>query len=122
MLALLYIGEFTSLRLQAAKAVRDARAERAKLSGAPLPESWDIEDHVTALKARIAPLKEAYVDLLNASLKTHRVLFPESRQVQSPEELIKDLDQAKTRLQKWRSSSARAGADATLLFQPPSCL
>ena len=115
-LALLYIGEFTSVRLQAAKAVRDARAEKAKLTGAPLPETWDIEDHITALKARIAPPKEAYVDLINASLKAHRAMFPEARQVRSPEELIRDLDQAEIRLKKWRSSSARAGADAALQF------
>ena len=110
------VGEFTSIRLQAAKAVRDARAERAKLTGAPLPETWDIEDHITALKARIAPLKDSHIDLLNASLKAHRILFPESRQVRSAEELIKDLDQTKSRLQQWRSSSARAGADAALIF------
>ena len=97
-LAYLNVGEFTSIRLQAAKAVRDARAERAKLAGAPLPETWDIEDHITALKARIAPLKESHIDLFNASLKAHQVLFPEARQVQSADELIKDLDQAKTRL------------------------
>ena len=115
-LAYLNVGEFTSIRLQAAKAVRDARAERAKLAGAPLPETWDIEDHITALKARIAPLKESHIDMFNASLKAHRVLFPEARQVRSADELIKDLDQAKTRLKQWRSSSARAGADAALLF------
>ena len=116
MSAYLYVGEFTSIRLQAAKAVRDARAERAKLTWAPLPETWDIEDHITALKARIAPLKESHIDLFNASLKAHRVLFPEARQVRSADELIKDLDQAKTRLKQWRSSSARVGADAALLF------
>ena len=116
MLAHLYVGEFTSIRFQAAKAVRDARAERAKLTGAPLLETWDIEDHITALKARIAPLKESHTTLFNASLKAHRVLFPEARPARSADELIKDLDQAETRLKQWRSSSARAGADAGLLF------
>ena len=112
----MFVGEFTSIRLQAAKAVRNARAERAKLTEAPLPETWDIEDHITALKARIAPLKDSHIGLLNASLKAHRILFPEARQVVPVEELIRDLDQAMTRLQQWRSSSARAGADAALLF------
>lgn len=112
----MFVGEFTHIRLQAAKAVRDARAERTKLTGAPLPEEWDIEDHITALKARIAPLKGSHIDLLNAGLKAHRVLFPEARQVRSAEELIKALDDAETRLKQWRSSSARAGADTALLF------
>ena len=116
LLAYLSVGEFASIRLQALKTVRDARAERAKLIGAPLPETWDIEDHITALKARLTPLKEAYTDLLNASLNAHRVMFPEARQVRSPEGLIRDLDQAENRLKKWRSSSARAGADAALQF------
>jgi hypothetical protein len=115
-LAYLFVGEFTSIRLQAAKAVRNARAERAKLTEAPLSETWDIEDHITALKARIAPLKDSHIGLLNASLKAHRILFPEARQVVPVEELIRDLDQAMTRLKQWRSSSARAGADAALLF------
>ena len=116
MLAYIYVGEFTNIRLQAAKVVREARAERAKLSGTPLPEIWDIEDHITALKARIAPLKDSHIDLLNAGLKAHRALFPEARQVRSAEELINALDEAQTRLRHWRSSSARAGADAALLF------
>ena len=82
----------------------------------PLSETWDIEDHITALKARIAPLKDSHIGRLNSSLKAHRILFPEARQVVPVEELIRDLDQAMTRLKQWRSSSARAGADAALLF------
>ena len=116
MLAYLNVGEFANIRLLAAKAVREARAERAKLAGAPLPEAWDIVDHITTLKARIAPLKEAHIDLLNASLKVHRVLFPQAWQAWSTDELIRNLDRAKTRLKQWRSSAARAGADAALIF------
>ena len=51
--------------------MREARAERAKLAGAPLPEAWDIVDHITALKARIAPLKKTHIDLLNVSLQVN---------------------------------------------------
>ena len=101
MLAYLNVGEFANIRLLAAKAMREARAKRAKLAGAPPPEAWDIVDHITALKARIAPLKEARIDLLNASLKVHRVLFPEARQARSADELIRNLDQAKIRFKQW---------------------
>ena len=73
-------GEFTRFWLLAAKAVRDARAERGKLAGAPLPEEWDIVDHITTLKARIAPLKKDHIDLMNVSLRVNRVLFPEARE------------------------------------------
>ena len=54
--------------------------------------------HIIALKARIAPLKKAQIDVMNASLHANRVLFPEAQEGQSIEELIRNLDQAKTRL------------------------
>ena len=109
-------GEFTRFWLLAAKAMRDVRAEREKISGSPLPEEFDITDHITALKARIAPLKKSHFDVMNACLHANRVLFPEAREVQSIEELIRNLNQPKTRLRLWRSSSARAGADGALMF------
>ena len=54
--------------------------------------------------------------MMKSCLNASRVLFPESRDVQSTEELIRNLNQAKTWLRLWRSSSSRAGADAALMF------
>ena len=77
---------------------------------------FDILDHIMALKALIAPLKKDHFNVMNACLNANRALFPEAREVQSPEELIRNLNQAKTRLRLWRSLSARTGADAALIF------
>ena len=117
-MALSYLdaGEFTRFRLLAAKAVRDTRAEREKISGSPLPDEFDITDHITALKAWIAPLKKSHFDVMNVCLHANRVLFPEAREAQSTEELIKNLNQAKTRLKLRRSSSTRAGAYTAHMF------
>ena len=92
------------------------RAPREKASGSLLPAEFDIVDHIMALKARIAPLKNVHFDVMKACLNANRVLFPEAREVQSTEELIRILNQAKTRLRLWRSSSPCAGADAALMF------
>ena len=109
-------GEFTRFRLLAAAAVKDVHAEREKISGSPLPAEFDIVDHIMTLKVQISPLKKDHFDVMKACLNANRVLFPEAREVQSTEELIRNLNQAKTRLRLWRSSSARAGADDALMF------
>ena len=61
--------------------MKDARAEREEISGSPLPEQFDIVDHITVLKARIAPLEKDHFDVMNACLNANRVLFPEAREV-----------------------------------------
>ena len=72
--------------------MKDARAEREKISGSPLLAEFDIVDHIMALKARIAPLKKDHFDVTKACLNASRVLFPEAQEVQSTEELIRNLN------------------------------
>ena len=38
--------------------------------GKDLAENLDIDDHVAALSARVAPLKKDFQDLMTASVKT----------------------------------------------------
>ena len=72
-------GEFTKFWLLAAKAVKNARAEREKISRSPLRAEFDIVEHITALKAWIAPLKKNHFDVMNACLNANRALFPEAQ-------------------------------------------
>ena len=85
---------------------------REKAPGSSLPPEFDIIDHLTALKARVAPLKKDFVDVMYACVHTCRVQFPERTDARSTSKLIGMLNEGKERLQLWRSSSARAGADA----------
>ena len=75
---------------------------------------FDIDDHLAALGARVAPLASDFQVLMAASLQACRALYPDQPEVDSQEELEGLLKGAKDRLQLWRSSSARAGADAAL--------
>ena len=102
--------------MPALKAVKDARTEREKASGSTLPPEYDMLDHLMALKARVAPLKQDFVDVMYACVHACRALFPECPDARSTERLIDLLSQTKKRLQLWRSSSARAGADAALML------
>ena len=77
---------------------------------------FDIDDHLAALGARVAPLASDFQALMSASLKASRALYPDQPEVDSQEDLEGLLKGAKERLQLWRSSSARAGADAALAF------
>ena len=76
----------------------------------------DIEDHLTALDARISPLRCIGTELLHAGIRVYRTLWPESASLATIAELSKCLLAAETRLREWRSSSARAGADQALTF------
>ena len=75
-----------------------------------------MDDHLVALAARVAPLAADFQSLMAAGLKACGPLYPDSPDVSSQEELEKMLKGTKERLQVWRSSSARAGADAALAF------
>ena len=96
--------------------MKDARAEREKASGSQLPPEFDIIDHLTALKAWVAPLKQDFINVMYTCVNTCRALFPDRKDARSTSRLIKLLNEGKKRLQLWRSSSTRAGADAALML------
>ena len=82
-----------------------ARIEKGK----DLAADFDIDDHLAALSARVAPLAADFQELMTASIKACRVLYPDNPDVSSLEELVEMLKGAKDRLQAWRSSSERRG-------------
>lgn len=115
--ALFSSEQFPHSQTAAENITRKAREKRAE-SG-PISETWEIEDHLTALNARLSPLRAIGTELLDAGIRTYRVLWPESEPPQTVAELSKCLLAAETRLREWRSSSARAGADEALTFVLP---
>ena len=84
-------GEFTRFRIHAFKAVKEANAEREKASGSTLPPEFDIIDHLMALKAQIARLKQDFNGVMHACVHASRALFPESPDARSIEGLIWNL-------------------------------
>ena len=82
----------------------------------PIPSEWDIDDHLTALHARLSPLKIIGVDLLNAAIRVHKVLWPGTEAPKSVGELARQLQGSEDQLREWRSSCARAGADEALSY------
>lgn len=75
-----------------------------------------MDDHLTALNARLAPLKSVGTALLDAAIRAYHVLYPEATGPATIPELSKCLQATEDRLRAWRSSSARAGADRALSF------
>jgi hypothetical protein len=69
-----------------------------------------------AIKARIHPLKTIGSELLDAGVSAFRALWPLADAPNTTPELAAKLREAEQRLREWRSSSARAGADAALKF------
>ena len=75
-----------------------------------------MEDHLTALSARIKPLKVLGVDLLNAGIHAFKALWPDVEAPTSLPELVDELMASEDRLNEWRKSSAGVGADEALSF------
>lgn len=82
----------------------------------PIAEAWDIEDHLTALNARLSPLKTIGVHLLDAAIRAYNVLWPGSEAPASVSELARCLMASEDRLIEWRESAARVGADEAMSF------
>ena len=96
------------------KAINRARAKRAEAG--PISGEWDVEDHLVALNARLAPLKSIGTELLDAGIHVYRKLWPGATPPDNVSDLAQELMKTERRLREWRSSAARAGADQTLSF------
>ena len=68
------------------------------VKGKDLAAKVDIDDHLAALNARVAPLAHDFQDLMTAGIKVCRVLYPDNPDVSSLEELVEMLKGAKDRL------------------------
>jgi hypothetical protein len=102
---------FTYTQVSARNITDQHRKRRSETNPA-----WTIEDHIVAIKARIHPLKTIGSELLDAGVSAFRALWPLADAPNTTPELAAKLREAEQRLREWRSSSARAGADAALKF------
>ena len=75
-----------------------------------------MDDHLVALKARMSPLKTIGVELLSAAIRVYNILWPQSEPLKTVAELAKCLMGSEERLDDWRSSAARVGADEALMY------
>jgi hypothetical protein len=75
-----------------------------------------MEDQVIAAAARVQPLKIVGTDVFAAAIRCHRVLWPDEPAPKSARALARNLKDCEDRLDAWRESAARAGADEALNF------
>ena len=73
-LEILYSGHFPHSQPAADNVTNKARAKRAKSS--PISVEWNIDDHLTALGARLSPMRSLGVGLLEAVIWVYNVFWP----------------------------------------------
>ena len=75
-----------------------------------------MDDHLVALKSCMSPLRAIGVDLLSSAIRAYNVFWPESQALASVDKLSKCLLACEGRMDDWRSSAARVGADEALMY------
>ena len=95
-------------------AVKKVREKRARAG--PIAAEWVVEDHLAALTARVKPLKIIGIDVLGAAIHTYRILWPDTEVPSAINKLAEALLESEERLDEWRESAGRAGADEVLSF------
>ena len=93
---------------------RFAAAREKRAGKGPASDAWDIDDHLIALKARIVSLRTIGTGLLSTPVHAHGALWPGVSGTPSVTDLAAALQDAGSRLDAWKRSSARAGADQVL--------
>ena len=81
-----------------------------------LESSWGIEDHLVALQARVDPMKVIGVDIFQAAIEMVKALWPEDKLPLPPSEIAERLRDGPERLDEWRASAGRVGADEALSY------
>jgi hypothetical protein len=94
--------------------VKKRRQKRAEEG--PISAEWDQGDHLAALQARLKPLQTFGVDMLQAAIQTHAILYPSIKTPPTCKGLAEILMDRGDHLDEWRASAARARADEALSF------
>lgn len=100
----------------AQETVKIARRKRDPAVAAGEPFEWDLVDHLVRIASRVKPLKSFGVDMLNAGIRAFRTLWPGEEAPTDIPDLAKRLLEMESRLNDWRESVARIGADEALSF------
>ncbi|XP_010236352.1 neurofilament light polypeptide-like [Brachypodium distachyon] len=80
------------------------------------PFEYDLVDYLVSIASRVKPLKSFGVNMLNAGIWAFRALWPGEEAPTGIPELATQLLEVKDRLNDWRESAARVGADEALSF------
>ena len=75
-----------------------------------------MDTHLVALKARLIPMRAIGMNLLTSAIRAYNVLWPGCAAPVIVDELAKCLMASEERLDDWRSSAARVGADEALSY------
>lgn len=92
------------------------RKKRDPAVAAGAPYEWDLEDFLVSIACWIKPLKSFGVDMVDACLQTFKALWPGEEVPEEIPALAKRLHEGPSRLNEWRESAARVGADEALSF------
>jgi hypothetical protein len=103
---------------EAVSAIAAAVAEAQQVrTGSSAPSSeWEIEYYFVALEACLVPLGEICSEVAKAAIYTFRQLWPDREPPKQFAALAHSLHMSGDRLDDWRGSAARAGADKLLEF------
>ena len=75
-----------------------------------------MDAHLAALKARLVPMRTIGMSLLTSAIRAYNVLWPGCQAPVVVDELAQCLMASEERLDDWRSSAARVGADEALMY------
>ena len=75
-----------------------------------------MDAHLVALKARLVPMRSIGMNLLTAAIRAYNVLWPGCEAPMVVDELATCLLASEARLDDWRSSAARVGADEAMMY------
>jgi hypothetical protein len=78
--------------------------------------NWDMSEQLVALQARKNAMTSYTEDLFLGAQEAYSALWPRQRTPTDPIDLGNDLQLSKVRLQEWRDSGARVGADEALTY------
>jgi hypothetical protein len=87
-----------------------------RLGSSRAPSEWDIEDYLIALEACLIPLGESCSEVVKAAIHACGQLWPGQDPPKEFAALAHSLRNSGDRLDDWRGSAARAGADKLLEF------
>lgn len=77
---------------------------------------WIMEDYAVACHARLAPIDDLMLRLFEAVRQVFKALWPDVRTPREIGELTDWMANAPGRVDEWRASAARAGAEMALSF------
>ena len=114
MLAIPYSERFPHTKAAADQSAQEHRFK--KIQDGPISADWDMDAHLVALKARLPPMRTIGMGLLSSAIRVYKVLWPGCEAPAIVDELAKCLMASEERLDDWRSSAARVGADEVLTY------